>query len=46
MALHRIIEKHKVSILGQEITYTNKFLKYTKGTSYGSMFIQHYLLLY
>ena len=35
MALHRIIEKHKVNILGQEITYTNKFLKYSKSTSYG-----------
>lgn len=35
MALHRVIEKHKVNILGQEITYTNKFLKHTKGTSYG-----------
>jgi hypothetical protein len=35
MALHQIIEKHKVSILGQEITYTNKFLKYNKSTSYG-----------
>jgi hypothetical protein len=35
MALHEIIEKHKVSILGQEITYTNKFLKYTEKTSYG-----------
>jgi len=35
MALHRIIETHKVNILGQEITYTNKFLKYSKTTSYG-----------
>jgi hypothetical protein len=35
MALHRIIQTHKVSILGQEITYTNKFLKYSKSTSYG-----------
>jgi len=35
MALHQIIEKHKVTILGQEITYTNKFLKHTEGTSYG-----------
>jgi len=35
MALHQVIEKHKVNILGQEIIYTNKFLKYTKGTSYG-----------
>ena len=34
MALHRIIEKHKVTILGQEITYTNKFLKYSKSTTY------------
>ena len=35
MALHKIIEKHQVNILGQEITYTNKFLKYSKTTSYG-----------
>ena len=35
MALHRIIEKHKVNILGQEIVYTNKFIKYTEKTSYG-----------
>ena len=35
MALHRIIETHKVNILGQDITYTNKFLKYSKSTSYG-----------
>lgn len=35
MALHRIIEKHKVNILGQEIVYTNKFLKYTEKTNYG-----------
>jgi hypothetical protein len=35
MALHRIIETHRVTILGQEITYTNKFLKYSKTTSYG-----------
>jgi hypothetical protein len=35
MALHNIIEKHKVSILGQEITYTNKFIKHTESTSYG-----------
>jgi hypothetical protein len=35
MALHEVIEKHKVIILGQEITYTNKFIKYTKSTSYG-----------
>jgi len=34
MALHKIIEKHKVTILGQEITYTNKFLKYSKSTTY------------
>jgi len=34
MALHRIIQTHKVNILGQEITYTNKFLKYSKTTSY------------
>ena len=34
MALHRIIQTHKVSILGQEITYTNKFLKYSETTSY------------
>ena len=35
MALQQVIEKHKVSILGQEITYTNKFIKYTEKTSYG-----------
>lgn len=35
MALHQIIERHKVNILGQEITYTNKFIKYTEKTSYG-----------
>jgi hypothetical protein len=35
MALHRVIEKHKIVLLGQEITYTNKYIKYTKGTSYG-----------
>jgi len=35
MALHQVIEKHKVNILGQEIIYTNKFLKYTEKTSYG-----------
>ena len=35
MALHQIIEKHKVNILGQEIVYTNKFIKYTEKTSYG-----------
>ena len=35
MALHQVIEKHKVNILGQEITYTNKFIKYTEKTSYG-----------
>lgn len=35
MALHRIIQTHKVNILGQEITYTNKFLKYSETTSYG-----------
>ena len=34
MALHKIIEKHKVTILGQEIIYTNQFLKYSKSTSY------------
>lgn len=33
MALHEVIEKHKVVILGQEITYTNKFITYTKGTT-------------
>lgn len=33
MALHEVIEKHKVSILGQEITYTNKFITYTEGTT-------------
>lgn len=35
MALHQIIETHKVNILGQEITYKNKFLVYKEGTSYG-----------
>lgn len=35
MALHQIIEKHKIVLLGQEITYSNKFIKYTEGTSYG-----------
>jgi len=35
MALHKIIEKHKVNILGQEIIYTNRFFKYSKTTSYG-----------
>ena len=35
MALHEVIEKHKVNILGQEITYTNRFIKHTEGTSYG-----------
>jgi len=35
MALHQITERYKVNILGQEITYTNRFIKYTKGTSYG-----------
>lgn len=35
MALHQIIEKHKIVLLGQEITYTNKFIKYTENTSYG-----------
>ena len=35
MALHQIIEKHKVTILGQEITYTNKFIKHTESTTYG-----------
>lgn len=34
MALHKIIEKHKVNILGQEIIYTNRFFKYSKSTSY------------
>ena len=34
MALHEVIEKHKVSILGQEITYTNRFIKHTEGTIY------------
>ena len=36
MALHQIIEKHKVNILGQEITYTNKFLKHSESTTYSS----------
>lgn len=35
MALHEVIERHKVTILGQEVTYTNKFIKHTEGTSYG-----------
>lgn len=34
MALHQVVEKHKATILGQEITYTNKYIKYTKGTSH------------
>jgi hypothetical protein len=33
MALHQITERHKVNILGQEITYTNKFIRHTEGTS-------------
>lgn len=33
MALHQITERHKVNILGQEITYVNRFIKYTKGTA-------------
>ena len=32
MALHEVIEKHKVTILGQEIKYTNKYITYTEGT--------------
>jgi hypothetical protein len=32
MALHEVIEKHKVTILGQEIRYTNKYITYTEGT--------------
>jgi hypothetical protein len=32
MALHKIIERHKVVILGQEIIYTNEFIKYKEGT--------------
>jgi len=32
MALHKVIEKHKVNILGQEIKYTNKYITYTEGT--------------
>ena len=36
MVLHQIIEKHKVNILGQEITYTNKFLKHSESTTYSS----------
>ena len=34
MALFKIIEKHKVNILGQEITYTNNFIKYKEGSNY------------
>lgn len=34
MALHKIIQTHKVSILGQEIIYTNRFFKYSESTSY------------
>ena len=34
MALIEVIEKHKVTILGQEITYTNKFIKHIEGTTY------------
>lgn len=33
MALHQITERHKVNILGQEITYVNRFIKHTKGTA-------------
>jgi len=32
MALHEVIEKHEVTILGQQIKYTNKYITYTKGT--------------
>lgn len=50
MALHKIIEKHQVNILGQEITYTNKFLKYSESTSYGfkpqSSLISHAVRLF
>ena len=35
MALHKVTETYKVNILGQEITYTNRFIKHTKGTAYG-----------
>jgi hypothetical protein len=35
MALHEIIEVKKVMILGQEITYKNKFLKHSESTTYG-----------
>jgi hypothetical protein len=35
MALHQVSETYKVNILGQEITYTNRFIKHTEGTSYG-----------
>jgi hypothetical protein len=33
MALHQITERYKVNILGQEITYTNRFIRHTEGTS-------------
>jgi hypothetical protein len=33
MALHQITERHKVNILNQEITYVNRFIKYTEGTN-------------
>lgn len=35
MALHQVSETYKVNILGQEITYTNRFIQYTEGTSRG-----------
>jgi hypothetical protein len=35
MALHKVTERYKVNILGQEITYTNRFIRHTEGTSYG-----------
>lgn len=36
MALHKIIEKHQVNILGQEIIYTNEFIRYNESTSFSS----------
>jgi len=35
MALHKVTETYKVNILGKEITYTNRFIRHTKGTAYG-----------
>ena len=36
MALHKIIEKHQVNILGQEIIYTNNFIRYNESTTFSS----------